>query len=161
PISQSTAVSRADALATASTAGLVLGAAGLVTGTILVFWYRPDEGPRPTARALPPPIPAWSAGVRPPGLELAGGVLRVARSRPRSGVVRAGAAALAACLLAAACNAFLGPHDLVYAACVADVDCPPGQACSAGLTCALANAEKCEDGVDGGGCASGFCSTDG
>jgi hypothetical protein len=46
-------------LATASTVGLVVGVAGLVTGTLFVFWVRPDErGPD-----KPRPAVAWGAGL--------------------------------------------------------------------------------------------------
>jgi len=74
PASQAAAADRANALATASTVGLVVGAAGFVAGTILVVRYRPDEsrtaddeGPRPRI----PPV-AWSAGVGLGRLEILG-----------------------------------------------------------------------------------------
>ncbi len=159
PASQAAAADRAGALATASTVSLVVGAANLVAGTILVIWYRPDEprtdkggGPRPRI----PPV-AWSAGVGLGRVEPPGEVLRMERLARRTGVIRVLAAALALCVLLAACNALLGPHDFVYAACVTDADCAPDQTCSPAHTCELANGQVCEDG---GGCASGFCSTD-
>jgi hypothetical protein len=63
PTSQMGSASTATSLATASTATLVVGAAGLVAGTLLVFGYRPDD-PRPRRDgAARPATVAWSARV--------------------------------------------------------------------------------------------------
>jgi len=63
PDSQASSADRANAYATASTASLVVGVAGLVAGTALVVWYRPydprpghDERQNPKTAAV-----AWSA----------------------------------------------------------------------------------------------------
>jgi hypothetical protein len=72
PTPQRAAATRATSLATASTAGLVVGGTGLVAGTLLVAFYRPHD-PRADKDERPrPPRVAWNVGVGLGRLELGG-----------------------------------------------------------------------------------------
>lgn len=54
---------KADALATASTVSLVVGAAGLVAGTTFALWFWPEDPPRPADEARSRgPVLEWSVG---------------------------------------------------------------------------------------------------
>jgi hypothetical protein len=70
PTSERAAASRASTLATASTAALVVGSAGLVAGTCFVVWYRPDT-PAPADRPRTASV-AWRAGMGPGTLAIEG-----------------------------------------------------------------------------------------
>jgi hypothetical protein len=72
PVSERPEANRASALATASTVGLVAGAAGLVTGTIFVVWVQPDQlQPVPEERPRTCAV-TWRAGLGPGGFDLEG-----------------------------------------------------------------------------------------
>jgi hypothetical protein len=72
PTTQEAGASLATSLATASTVSLVVGGAGLVTGTLLFVWYRPYERPPRRSAGARAPAAAWSAGVGPGRFEVEG-----------------------------------------------------------------------------------------
>jgi hypothetical protein len=72
PTSQQASASTANSLATASTASFIVGGAGLVAGTLLVFEYRPDDARPHRDSPSKAPTVAWSGGVGLGTFELGG-----------------------------------------------------------------------------------------